>query len=50
MIALMKKPSDLPPENDNRVPLDDAQFAVVVLAVASFILIIFVLIITLWMT
>ncbi|WP_177203271.1 hypothetical protein [Izhakiella capsodis] len=46
----MKKPHELPPENDSRVTLDDAQFAVVVLAVASFILIIFVLTITWWMT
>jgi len=41
-----------PPEREKepRVPLDDAQFAIVVLAVTSFTLIIFVLMITLWMT
>ncbi|MGB9096644.1 hypothetical protein [Erwinia sp.] len=42
------------PENDYpeepRFPLDDAQFAIVVLALTSFTLIMFVLIITLWMT
>ncbi|WP_158233067.1 MULTISPECIES: hypothetical protein [unclassified Erwinia] len=46
----MKKMPELPPENDNRVPLGDAQFAVLMLAVACFILIIFVLITTFWMT
>jgi len=33
-----------------RQPLDDAHFAIVVLAVTSVMLIIFVLIITLWMS
>ncbi|WP_338562806.1 hypothetical protein [Erwinia sp. E_sp_B04_7] len=42
------------PENDYpkepRLPLDDAQFAIVVLALTSFTLIGFVLSVTLWMT
>ena len=39
-----------PPERDEPPTLDDAQFAVVVLAVTSFTLIIFVLLVTLWMS
>ncbi|WP_198138719.1 hypothetical protein [Erwinia typographi] len=42
------------PDNDysgeSRLPLDDAQFAIVALAITSFTLIAFVLVITLWMT
>ena len=39
-----------PPERDEPPTLDDAQVAVVVLAVTSFTLIIFVLLVTLWMS
>jgi len=46
----MKNPTPPDLEKEPRVPLDDAQFAIVVLAVTSFTLIIFVLMITLWMT
>lgn len=37
-------------EKNTRIPLDDAQFAIVVLAVISFTLVIFVLTITLLMS
>jgi hypothetical protein len=46
----MNNSSKPEPEKEPRVPLDDAQFAIVVLAVTSFTLIIFVLAITLWMS
>lgn len=46
----MKNSSKPEFEKDPRVPLDDAQFAIVVLAITSFTLIIFVLGITLWMS
>jgi len=46
----MKNSSKPESEKEPRVPLDDAQFAIVVLAVTSFTLIIFVLGITLWMS
>ncbi|KQN56700.1 hypothetical protein NV64_06340 [Erwinia sp. B116] len=46
----MKKSSELKPEREPRIPLDDAQFAIVVLAVTSLTLIIFVLTITLWLS
>ncbi|GAB3406577.1 hypothetical protein GCM10027361_10990 [Erwinia aphidicola] len=47
---IMKNRSKPDPEKESRVPLDDAQFAIVVLAITSFTLIIFVLTITLWMS
>ncbi|MTD25362.1 hypothetical protein [Erwinia sorbitola] len=51
MLWLNMKNSSKPEfEKEPRVQLDDAQFAIVVLAVTSFTLIIFVLAITLWMS
>ena len=47
---IMKNRSKPDPEKESRVPLDDVQFAIVVLAITSFTLIIFVLTITLWMS
>nr|WP_200868326.1 hypothetical protein [Pantoea sp. IMH] len=46
----MKESPQYDGERESRFPLDDAQFAIVVLAVTSFTLIIFVLSITLLMS
>jgi hypothetical protein len=51
-VLSLKIMNNTPPDHKHeyRPPMDDAHFAIVVLAVASLTLIIFVLLITLWMS
>ncbi|CAY74741.1 hypothetical protein [Erwinia pyrifoliae] len=46
----MKNSSETEPEKKERVPLEDAPFTIMVFAIASFTLIAFVLVITLWVS
>lgn len=53
LAMIMKMNESLPPEPPEReelLPLDDAQFAIVVLLLTSLTLIFFVLLVTLWMS